>query len=660
MGSHYRSKPGQCASERSTVARREAIEGRRGPGLDAGRGRAGGGRAVAASTVGLVFAAAAASGCHGDPPVLTRTVTLHSPGPCAPGATALDGGAYVTYSGLGDFDAPSAQPAGHLIGQVGAILPEIGEACRMLVVEATESDATWSGVGVVAAQGNVDVLLWPSLRSCALPAPLGARTGSTLAPIANQTVLLVGGVAPGVAGPPSPTYVAHLDTGAVAVVQTDLLTPRVGASVTAFGAGALVAGGSDPSSGGSVLDSAEIYGAPTGGFDQRNRIFLSAPRAYHGAVQLATGETLLVGGVGGQDGQTVLDSMEIVDPSTLTVRAENIARLSVARRVPDVLRLASGEVMVAGGVDANGNSVSTIEWFSPDVTAATKRPTELVSGVAHAYAALESGGALAVVTPALDAGANFQNVWVIGADGALEAALPIAGAVTQPVLFGGAGGSPVLWTGDRWLRWQPWNGSFGALGALDETPAAVPSGTAVASPDPGLAMWLDPNLSLITALRFDVRGEYSPLAPALLVQNADDTAPDGLVGTAGSTFDPSLGLILGPGASAFVTDRTYADVAIDVDAPTGEPALVVLRDPLGNELEVGGAGCLGQLSAPLPPVASSLHVERRGSAVTWTLAAGASGTCATTVTPTARLAIGLRGPPQTGRSVVTNLRVVRR
>ncbi len=639
------------------AARRQIIDERRGPGLDAGFRRAGTGRAVAASTVGLLFAAAAASGCHGDSPVITRTVTLHSPGPCAPGAAELDGGAYVTYSGLGDFDAPSAQPEGYRIGQVGAILPELAEACRMLVVEATESDANWSGVGVVAAQGNVDVLLWPSLRSCALPAPLGARTGSTLAPIGDQTVLLVGGVAPGVAGAPSPTYVAHLDTGAVAVVQTDLLTPRVGASVTAFGAGALVAGGSDPGSGASVLDSAEIYGA--GGFDQRNRIFLSAPRAYHGAVQLATGETLLVGGVGGQDGQTVLDSMEIVDPSTLTVRAENVARLSVARRSPDVLRLASGEVMVAGGVDADGNAVSTIEWFSPDVTAATKRPTELVSGVAHAYAALESGGALAVVTPPLDAGANFQNVWVIGADGALEAALPIAGAVAQPVLFGGAGGAPVLWTGDRWLRWQPWSGSFGALGVLDETPAAVPSGTAVASPDPGLAMWLDPNLSRVTGLRFDVRGEYSPLAPALLVQNADDTAPDGLVGAAGSTFDPSLGLILGPGASAFITDRTYADVAIDVDAPTGEPALIVLRDPLGNELEVGGAGCLGPLPAPVPPVAASLHVERRGSAVTWTLAAGASGTCAAPVTPTARLAIGLRGPPQTGRSVATNLRVVR-
>jgi len=658
MGSPYLSK---CALEPSTVMRRESVERRRGPRLAGGGGRGQGADSKAGAAVtfawGLVLTAA--SGCRGAPPVVTRTVTLHSPGACAPGFPDLDGGAYVTYSALGDFDPPTALPAGRSVGQVGTVLPEIGEACRLLVVEATESDANWSGVGDVAAQGNVDVLLLPTLRSCALPAAVGARTGSILAPIGNQSVLLVGGAAPGISGAPSPTYAAHLDTGAIAVVQPDLLTPRVGASVTAFGAGALVAGGSDLSSSGSALDSAEIYDAKTGGFDQRNRIFLSAPRAYHGAVQLATGETLLVGGVGGQNGPAVLNSMEVVDPTTLTVRAENIARLSVARRAPDVLRLASGEVLVAGGLDANGNSVSTIEWFSPDVTATTKRPTELVSGVAHAYVALEAGGALAVVTPPPNADANFQNVWVIGADGALEAALPIVGALTQPALFGGAGGSPVLWTGDRWLRWQPWSGSFAALGALDEAPAVVAGGPAVASPDTGLAMWLDPDLSRITALRFDVRGEYSSLAGGLLLQDANDMAPDGLVGAAGAAFDPAVGLILGPGASAFVTDRTYADVAIDVDAPTGEPALVVLRDALGNELEVGAAGCLGQLSAPLPPAPSSIHVERRGSGVTWRLAAGASGTCSTTVIPTARIAVGLRGPAQTGRSVAGNLRVAR-
>jgi hypothetical protein len=597
-----------------------------------------------------VAAAAATPGCRKDPDVTLRAVTMHAS--CSPAPDAL---ARAIFHALGDYEPPPAALDGHPALAVGDALPEVDPAARAVFVDATEGAQSWWGVTSVPPSGPVDVWLLPALTSCAAfpaPGPEGAappaRDGAAMAAIAGQRVLVVGG---GGRGKAPPTLVVRLDTGGVDAAAPDLLTPRTGASVTPFGTGALVAGGSDSRGVNAPLGSAEVYDATVGGFDQQNLIALSEPRAAHGAAVLVTGETLLVGGVGA-DGHTLLDTMEVVDPATRTVRSENVALLAAPRSSPTVLRLASGEILVAGGFDAQGAPVPTLEWFAPDASTATKRPRDLVSGAARSFVALDAGGALAVIAPAAGASPGFDNVWVIDADGGLEAATSIAGALTQPVLFGGAGGAPALWTGDRWLRWEPWTGSFGALGVLDVVPANVSSVAAAA--DPGLAMWLDATTWAVTALRFDTRGTYSTLTGALLVDDATDVAPDRLPDPAGAAFDPAQGLTLAPGASAFVTDRTYADVAVDVDAPTGQPALVVLRDDLANTIEVGGSGCGG---VPLSG-ATSVHVERRGTSVAWRLSSGASGECAAGVATDARVSLGVRGAPP-GPSVVRNIRVTR-
>jgi hypothetical protein len=309
-------------------------------------------------------------------------------------------------------------------------------------------------------------------------------------------------------------------------------------------------------------------------------------------------------------------------------------------------------------VDASGAGVTTLEWFSADASAPTKRARDLVAGSARAYLALPEGGALAVIAPPPGAPADFDNTWVIDAEGALEAAAPIAGSLTRPVLFGGAGGAPVLWTGDRWLRWEPWSGVFVALGALDAAPPNVSSSTATA--DPGLAMWLDGTTWNVSALRFDTRGRYSTLGGPLLVSDTSNLAPDPLAatGTTGAaTFDPSAGeLSLDLGASAFVTDRDYADVRVDVNV--AHRTILVLRDGSGAELEVGGASC----PTALADEAATLTVERAGVNVSWSLSGGvvASGACPTLLAAGARVAVGLRGgssalPSSTAR----NLRVTR-
>ena len=563
-----------------------------------------------------------------------------------PKACAVDGGAYVEYFALGDFDSPGPS-RGHFLGEVGTDLPEIARDARMLVFHAEENDRTWLGRQRVATSGDVDALLLPSLASCTVAGGFG--TGSLLAPIGSD-VLVVGGTA----NPKPPTNRVRHDTGQIEAVRPDLRTPRThGASATAFAEGLLLAGGVGED--GSILDTAEVFDPLVDGFDQSNApLLLSEARSEQGAVVLATGETLLVGGVGG-DGKTLLSSMEIVDPRSRTVRAEGVARLAVARRGATVLRLASGEILVAGGLGSNG-PVTRLEWFNPSVSAPTPCSADLVASENSTFVALSGGGALAVIVPPPEAGPAFPNAWVVDADCAIEPGVPIAGSLSHPVLFGGAGGAPLLWTGDRWLRWAPWRGSFESIDVLDRFPARVGE---AASPDSGLAVWLDAATAALTAFRFDVRGTYSNVPPAMLVADAEQLAPDRLASAGVVAFDTSAGglggLVLSSGASAFVTDRTYASVAIDFHSPTGEPALLVFRDDQGKELEVGGPSCFGAT----PSGISSIHVERRGGTVRWSLPGGETGTCANGVEASSRLSLGLRGVPSAARSVVRDLRVSR-
>lgn len=567
-----------------------------------------------------------------------RTVTMHTPQACA-----ADSHAYAEFYALGDFE-PTLPVQGHFLGHVGEPLPEIDDKARVLVALASENARSWAGLTRVPQSGGIDIHLLPWLTSCVLSTPVDQRTGAALAPMADGRVLIVGG-----AGNPAPaTYVADMATGAIDPVSVGLSASRTRSSVTAFGNGALVAGGV---SDGTVLATAVVYQPSLHGFDQQRLIEIGNARADQGAVVLTTGETLLIGGVGA-DGTTPLASMEIVD-ITRTVRTERVAQLSVARRAPIALRLVSGEILVAGGFDASHSPVPTLEWFAADGSRSTRRPRDLMTGAARAFAALEGGGALAVIAPSPNAPVDFQNVWIVDADGALEAATPVQGMLTAPLLFGRAGGAPVLWTGDRWLRWQPWMGAFAALEVLDDVPPSI--GDATCSPDSGLALWIAADVPKLNALRFDVRTEYAPLPHPLLVNDAAETAPDRLPAAGVVAFDALSGLLLGPGVSVFVTDRTYADVVIDVDVPTGEPALIVLRDELGTEVEVGGASCPGLVA----PTATSAHVARSGSNVAWRIPGGASGACAVGPRQDARVSVGLRAPASTARSVVRNLRVVR-
>ncbi len=568
--------------------------------------------------------------------------------------------------GLGDFDDTQSAISSLFLRDVGRELSALPPNARSVIIDVSQAaqNTDWQGTADVRTSGAVNVLVWPRSETCRLSRNVEPRVDVTLG-VFGRHLMVAGGR---VDGQVPHTFVGDLSTGVIEKLEFGLEGRRARATVTAFRASveqdpspAIIAGGDDPDTQ-AALATAEIYVPARGdenalGDVERARIDLAEPRTKHGAVVLVTGETLLVGGTG-QAG-TPLRTMEILDPKTRRNRTTGVALLAVPRANPTVLRLASGEILVAGGVDASGENVATLEWFAPDASRATKRPVALVGGRERGFVPLSAGGALAVVAP-VNALSDFKTVWVISADGTLEAGVPVTPRELGVVrLFPGSDGAPVLWTGTRWLRWQPWSGAFEPIA---NAPLRGPLTSAIASGDSGLALWLDGRSEddavtldgqlYVRGYRFATRSRYGRVKNPLLVEGPFGLAPDRLAGAPGSslTFIDGRGLELGPGASAFVTDVTYADVIIELD---GVPSpLIVLRQENGRELEVGGDGCAFAQTAT-----RQVKVTRRGAKVETVFDDGAPRTCVSELDSDARISIGVRGVG--GVSVAHNLRIGR-
>jgi hypothetical protein len=197
---------------------------------------------------------------------------------------------------------------------------------------------------------------------------------------------------------------------------------------------------------------------------------------------------------------------------------------------------------------------------------------------------------------------------------------------------------------------SPGIGAFTAAeGAPNDGPPLTPNSprsvtpASATSPDPGLVLWLDDAFTgkmntgaAIFGYRFGTEHAYADVPSPLLATSpsyfALDRAP-----TDGTRYDTTGDVLkLEAGATAMLTDATFAAFALDVQSSLGFMPLVVLRDDSGNELEVGGASCtlLG---------GSKVHVERHGAIVSASVDDGTPKTCETKVDPIARLHVGLRG-----------------
>jgi hypothetical protein len=264
---------------------------------------------------------------------------------------------------------------------------------------------------------HIDVLLWPEAQACSVLTPdagyPGANAGQALGFSAHAGVALVAGEDADDQRSGS-TLEFDTDTGAATVVPREHGTLRVSrafATITEFGDGLLVAGGTDPFAAAASEDasrSAEIYQPVNGGFDP-TLIELWSRRTRHAALTLpATGETLLVGGIAPDSASSgpgqLIRQLEAVSPSTLSSSISGLATLELGRVDPVALVLENGLLLVGGGYATSsdpdaprGTPIGEVEVFSPGATSHAFRP-ELPARAERTFAALPGGGALSVAS----------------------------------------------------------------------------------------------------------------------------------------------------------------------------------------------------------------------------------------------------------------------
>jgi hypothetical protein len=589
----------------------------------------------------LLTFAFALSACSTADPGVVRTVRLHIPASCAP--KDIDS-AYGVFYGGGDYEPTEAAPAQQGLRVSNRIeLSAIPQNSRSLIVDlATLADRRiYRGLTLLKAptnknaNRNIDVLLWPEAiegsSACALGQNLGSRARGTSVAADDTHVLYTGGQ--DVNGAPF-TTVANLSNGSVATVKSGL-TRRLEPSVSSFGDDALIAGGADFESN-APLTTAEVLNLTTNDFEIA-RIELSTGRAEHGAVTLASGDVLLVGG------RTVAGatrSLELIDPKEKRARALGLTQLEQARRKPSVVRLASGEIMVFGGTDDIGRPVPDIEWLAPDAAKRSKATASFFASREVRAVALQGGGALVVTDGDVP---ERTNVWRVSAEGAVEPAGKVPMTVGESFfLFPGHDDEALLVASKTWFRFDPW-ARANAFSTLPESPGESPvkGARAVSSGTPGLVMWIDDRaagseggggIASLRAFRFgsqfgpSTRSPYGRAFATLFAGNHIGLVPDRLP-SAQLRSETEEGVALSEGETITLATYTYANFSLQMQGN----ALVVVRSEEGSEFVLGDT--CGEILDGAP-----VNIARRGTGV---MLNGAQ--CELPFSADARIALSFRG-----------------
>ncbi|HMI83672.1 MAG TPA: hypothetical protein VK550_06225 [Polyangiaceae bacterium] len=576
-------------------------------------------------------------GCQGGAAPRARRIVAHRLLDCEPENHE------VVLTALGDFPAPRVKRADL------KSTDEIDLPLDLRGIEASTWPPGFSGVGYAEPPGDVDFTMWSTTSACravegeVVPPSQG---GQAMTAFDDGGGVLIAGLDPLPGGAVSDAAFALVwdaRTGAK-LSPSSLGTHRVSwATATPFGKGALVAGGLDrkffPLR---YLDSALIF---RDGAFQELPISIGDARAQHGAVVLASGATLLVGG---EDERGVVDTLVSIAPTdTAPYGAADFFRLGSltrARKLPTVLRLSNDEILVAGGVDGDGNYVPTLEWFAKDGghcphAACSSDPPALAGLTEVAFVALAGGGVLAVGGLLGRAGALASGVFWIDNDGTLEK-LPSLTSEQRGTkrlrLVAAADGAPWLWNGEAWHRFDPWQSAFVTPdGAPDDGPEDdLPSPLAV---DTGLFVWLSrggieegTRRATLRGFRHGVRGPYTQ-DPDFLLADPRHLAPSHPPRPEGELWTDLAGLHLSPSAGVVITDATYGNVVISGETPGSSLPTVAL-----------GEWTIGDASAPCPWsfLGTSFTVTRSGRTVLVKVDDRAPTSCAG---PEGRVSIGLRG-----------------
>jgi hypothetical protein len=550
--------------------------------------------------------------------VTTFSVTLHElSGDCAVTSGSVDAAkGSLALTALGRYAAEPGAQATLPFDDVGHELAfdarTVGIDAILTTAAAVTPADSFAGHSERRSDAGIDVLLWPHARDCALSTGdyPSSEGGQALGFSATSERLLVAGEdlsdEPNRQGPgPGSALVFDAELGNSELVPRAgaLQIPRAFATVSAFGADLLVAGGDNPF-GASELDAAgtaEVFSTQASAFD--GVVTLVFERTHHAALTLpATGETLLVGGI-----EPVSDPVaqvqeirlfEAISPSTRKSSISELAELSVGRVDPTALVLADQRLFVGGGYTPGpdgahplGDPLGLVEIFSPNA----RDPllyAEFPARPHRSFVTLPGGGVLSVATcpspaqrtdctcvdatgkacDAADTAAAFVDALWMNPEGELEnvafdstdARCPtpawprlVPGSDGSPWLLSASDGGPTcLW------RFEPWPAADAAAGDVAAGPRLVPSDVTLTTPldartapvslGPDVFAWVAAGSSHgLAGARLGHRGPLSrdgellqPAAgstrPAHLAPDRNPRPPSGARASGQATFDPIL------------------------------------------------------------------------------------------------------------------------
>ncbi|MGH9123920.1 MAG: Kelch repeat-containing protein [Acidimicrobiales bacterium] len=271
------------------------------------------------------------------------------------------------------------------------------------VVELSNGDALAAGGGVGTIPIGTSELYDPATKTWKPSGSLvQARRGATAVVLNNGQVLIAGGVA-------GPTLLNSAElynpaTGTWSMTGS-MSVPRVGSTMTLLPSGAVLvtggtsSGGQAGTAGGQTIsptNTAEVYNPSTGKWTATQP--MAQARFEASATALSDGRVLIAGGLGGTPVPSStglmynpLTSAEIFDPAVGAFTGAG--NMMQARALQSAARLATGDVLVAGGLGGtNGTmSLATVEEFKPTTGAWTEVSPLVMSRDGAAIAVLKNG-----------------------------------------------------------------------------------------------------------------------------------------------------------------------------------------------------------------------------------------------------------------------------